>query len=200
MILLIDNYDSFVHNLGRYFVNAGETIRIVRNDSLAISDVKALAPKAIVISPGPCSPDEAGISLDLIRDYAPTIPILGVCLGHQAIGQVFGGTVIKGQPLHGMASTIVHDGEGVFADLPPRFAVGRYHSLIVDASSAPDLVVTARDEDNTVMALRHATYPCCGVQFHPESILTEHGPQMLRNFLKVAERWNEGEGRHARAA
>jgi anthranilate synthase/aminodeoxychorismate synthase-like glutamine amidotransferase len=198
MILLIDNYDSFAHNLGRYFTRQSETVRIVRNNQISISEIKALAPKAIVISPGPCAPDQAGITLELIAAFAPTTPILGVCLGHQAIGQVFGGKVVRAvRPLHGEASAIDHDGQGVFQDLPSPMQGGRYHSLVVDAQDAPDLIVTARDEDGMVMALRHKTFPCYGVQFHPESILTPHGAALLQNFRELAEKWTHGDGLRA---
>jgi para-aminobenzoate synthetase component II len=184
MILIIDNYDSFVHNIARYFVELGEKVEVVRNDEVEDSHLKA---KAIVISPGPCTPNEAGVSLQVIRDYSGQLPILGVCLGHQAIGQVFGGKVVRAKhPMHGDYSAITHDGSGVFEGVPQNMHVGRYHSLVVEDVDASDLRVTARSEDGAIMGLTHKTHPTFGVQFHPESILTTHGYEMFRNFLKVA--------------
>lgn len=185
MILIIDNYDSFVYNVARYFEELGETVKVVRNDAV---DVERIEAKAIVISPGPCTPHEAGCSLEVIRRYSGKVPILGICLGHQAIGEVFGATVARAKrPLHGEASEIIHQGQGVFAELPNRFMAGRYHSLIVtDEDKASDLLVTARSDDGEIMALQHRSHPTFGVQFHPESILTEHGHRLLRNFLEAA--------------
>jgi para-aminobenzoate synthetase component II len=184
MILIIDNYDSFVHNIARYFVELGETVRIRRNDEVEPGDLRA---KALVISPGPCTPDEAGVSLDVIREYSGQLPILGICLGHQAIGQVFGGKVVRARhPMHGDCSAITHNSSGVFAGLPQGFNVGRYHSLIVEDVAATSLQITAQVEDREIMGLSHREHPTFGVQFHPESILTEHGHAMLKNFLKVA--------------
>jgi para-aminobenzoate synthetase component II len=183
MILIIDNYDSFVHNIARYFVELGEEIRVVRNDEVDAKHIKA---KAIVISPGPCTPDESGASLSMIAEFSGKLPILGVCLGHQAIGQVFGGKVVRaGQPMHGDYSAITHDGSGVFQNLPQGFNVGRYHSLIVEGGEDWPLRVTARSEDGAIMGLAHIEHPTFGVQFHPESILSDHGHDMFRNFLKV---------------
>jgi para-aminobenzoate synthetase component II len=183
VILIIDNYDSFVHNIARYFVELGERVKVVRNDEVSARDLKA---KAIVISPGPCTPNEAGVSLDVIRDCSGQVPILGVCLGHQAIGQVFGGKVVRAkQPMHGDYSAITHDDSGVFEGLPQGMNVGRYHSLIVEAVEASPLRVTASSDDGAIMGLSHYDHPTFGVQFHPESILTEHGYDMLKNFLKV---------------
>ena len=183
MILIIDNYDSFVFNLARYFVELDEQVKIVRNDEVLPSQIKA---KAIVISPGPCTPLEAGASKDIVRELSGKLPILGVCLGHQVIGDVFGARVTRAKkPLHGEASEIEHDGKGIFAGLPQSFAAGRYHSLIVDQVEGTPLRITARAENGEVMALQHESHPTYGVQFHPESILTEHGYDMLRNFLKV---------------
>ena len=183
MILIIDNYDSFVFNLARYFVELDEQVKIVRNDEVLPSQIKA---KAIVISPGPCSPLEAGASKDIVRELSGKLPILGVCLGHQVIGDVFGARVTRAKkPLHGEASEIEHDGKGIFAGLPQSFAAGRYHSLIVDQVEGTPLRITARAENGEVMALQHESHPTYGVQFHPESILTEHGYAMLRNFLKM---------------
>ncbi|MFT3988283.1 anthranilate synthase component II [Aestuariivirga sp.] len=184
MILIVDNYDSFVHNIARYFVELGERVRVVRNDAVTASDLDA---KAIVISPGPCTPHEAGQSIGIVREFSGRLPILGICLGHQVIGEVFGGAVTRARrPMHGESSDILHDGSGVFEGLPNRFSAGRYHSLIVDLEgAATPLEVTARSEDGEIMGLKHRHHATFGVQFHPESILTEHGYDMLRNFLKV---------------
>lgn len=183
MILIIDNYDSFVHNIARYFVELGARVHVVRNDEVTAQDLKA---RAVVISPGPCTPNEAGVSLDVIQDYSGKLPILGVCLGHQAIGQMFGGKVVRAkQPMHGDYSAITHDNSGVFEGLPQSFNVGRYHSLVVEDVDDTPLRITARSEDGTIMGLQHVAHPTFGVQFHPESILTEHGYDMFRNFLKV---------------
>jgi para-aminobenzoate synthetase component II len=182
MILMIDNYDSFVHNIARYFRELGAPVNVVRNDEVPTR----IHAKAIVISPGPCTPDEAGASMDVIRQFSGKIPILGVCLGHQAIGQVFGGKVVRArEPMHGEASDIQHDEVGVFAGLPQGFSAGRYHSLIVEDVEDTELTVTARSNTGEIMGLQHKQHPTFGVQFHPESILTEHGYDMLRNFLKV---------------
>ncbi len=181
MILIIDNYDSFVFNIARYFEELGAATKVVRNDQLRADDLKA---KAIVISPGPCTPHEAGASMDIMRDYSGKLPILGICLGHQVMGEVFGGVVKRAKrPMHGDSSEIVHDGTGVFANLPQRFSAGRYHSLIVEQVEETDLDVTARSDDGEIMGLKHKHHPTFGVQFHPESILTEHGYDLLRNFL-----------------
>lgn len=188
MLLLIDNYDSFVYNLSRYFVELGCETVVVRNDAIRVSDVCKMAPQAIVISPGPCTPLEAGISIDLIRELSDSIPMLGVCLGHQAIASALGGNVIRApKPVHGRSSLIEHSGEGIFEGLPSPLRVGRYHSLIVEKSTLPpDLIVTAETNDGIVMAMQHRTRPLTGVQFHPESVLTDHGRQMLANFLRSA--------------
>ncbi len=185
MILIIDNYDSFVYNIARYVEELGEQVSVVRNDEVDVARIEA---RAIIISPGPCTPHEAGRSMDVIKKYSGKLPILGVCLGHQAIGQVFGGTVTRAKrPLHGEASEIIHQGRGVFEGLPNRFLAARYHSLIVtDEDKASELEVTARSEHGEIMGLQHRAHPTFGVQFHPESILTEHGHAMLGNFLKVA--------------
>jgi para-aminobenzoate synthetase component II len=185
MILIIDNYDSFVHNIARYFVELGAEVVVKRNDEIADAD---LAVEAIVVSPGPCTPTEAGVSLDIVRSFSGRVPILGVCLGHQVIGEVFGGKVVRArEPMHGEASRIQHDGGGVFQGLPQGFAAGRYHSLIVEDVDNTDLLVTAQSETGEIMGLQHKTHQTYGVQFHPESILTEYGYDMLRNFLKVVE-------------
>ncbi len=185
MLLMIDNYDSFTYNLVQYFGELGETVRTVRNDAIDVDEVAALAPARIVISPGPCTPDEAGISLAVIERFAGRVPILGVCLGHQAIGRAFGGRVVRArQVMHGKTDAIETTGTGVFRDLPRRFEVARYHSLVVERETLPDcLEVTAESADGQIMGLRHRTLPVEGVQFHPESVASEHGHALLRNFL-----------------
>ena len=188
MILLIDNYDSFVFNLARYLAELGCATEVVRNDAISVAEIALRAPAAIVISPGPCTPTEAGISLDLIRELGPHIPILGVCLGHQAIAAALGGNIIRApEPVHGRTSLVHHDGARLFAGLPNPLCATRYHSLIVEESSLPaELRVTARTAERIPMALEHTTWPTFGVQFHPESILTEGGHQLLANFLQLA--------------
>jgi len=185
MLLVIDNYDSFTYNLVQYLGELGQEVRVVRNDEIAAADIAALAPSHIVISPGPCTPNEAGISLDVIRAYAGKIPILGVCLGHQSIGQAFGGKVVRApRVMHGKTSQIFHDGKGLFHGVPNPFEATRYHSLVIEKSSVPaDLEVTARTADQEIMAVRHRTLPVEGVQFHPESFLTTCGKDLLRNFI-----------------
>jgi anthranilate synthase component 2 len=185
MLLMIDNYDSFTYNLVQYFGELGETVVTVRNDALTVEDVAAMKPDRIVISPGPCTPNEAGISLAVIERLAGRVPILGVCLGHQAIGQAFGGRVVRAQRvMHGKVDTIETTGAGVFRDLPRRFDVARYHSLVVERQTLPEVLeVTAASGDGEVMGLRHRTLAVEGVQFHPESIASEHGHALLRNFL-----------------
>ena len=187
MILLIDNYDSFVHNLARYFNRLGPETRVVRNDAIDAQRIRRLGPSAIVISPGPCTPNEAGCSLAVVRDLSGEIPILGVCLGHQAIGAAFGGRIVRApQPVHGRSSLITHPSRGLFAGLPSPLPVGRYHSLVVAEPLPSELEVIARGQDGIVMALAHRRHPTFGVQFHPESILTEGGYDLLANFLRVA--------------
>ena len=187
MLLMIDNYDSFTYNLVQYLGELGETVRVARNDEITLDEIERLAPAKIVISPGPCTPNEAGISLGLIGRFAGRIPILGVCLGHQAIGQAFGGRVVHARTLmHGKVSAIHHQGVGVFRDLPSPFNATRYHSLAIERSSCPEsLEITAWTEDGEIMGVRHRELAVEGVQFHPESILTEHGHQLLGNFLKA---------------
>ncbi|MEX2224509.1 MAG: aminodeoxychorismate/anthranilate synthase component II [Candidatus Rokuibacteriota bacterium] len=187
MILVLDNYDSFTYNLVQYMGEIGATMRVARNDALTVDDVERLAPEGIVISPGPGNPDGAGISLELIRRFHTRVPILGVCLGHQAIGQAFGGTVARARrQMHGKTSPITHDGRGVFRGLPAGFEATRYHSLVVLESDLPaDLEISARADDGEIMGLRHRRYPVEGVQFHPESILTSQGKALLRNFLEI---------------
>ncbi len=186
MILVIDNYDSFTYNLVQYLGELGEEVQVSRNDEITIEEIEALAPDHILISPGPCTPNEAGISLALIQHFKGIIPIFGVCLGHQAIGQAFGGNVIRAERLmHGKTSPIHHNGTSVFEGLESPFTATRYHSLIVERESLPDcLEITAETAEGEIMALRHKDYPIEGVQFHPESIITNHGHTMLRNFLK----------------
>jgi len=185
MLLMIDNYDSFTYNLVQYFGELGAEVRVARNDAITLDEVAALAPAKIVISPGPCTPNEAGISVPLIRRFAGAVPILGVCLGHQAIGQAFGGKIVRAQRvMHGKLSAITHDDRGVFAGLPNPFQATRYHSLAIEAASLPaELEVTARADDDEIMGVRHRRLPVEGVQFHPEAILTEHGKALLANFL-----------------
>ncbi len=187
MILMIDNYDSFTFNLVQYLGELGEEIRVYRNDKITVEEIEQMAPDHIVISPGPCSPNEAGISLELIEKLGGKIPILGVCLGHQSIGQAYGGKVVRAENLmHGKTSLIYHDGKTIFADLPSPFTATRYHSLIVERDSLPDcLEITAWTDKGEIMGLRHKEYVVEGVQFHPESILTEHGKKLLKNFLKL---------------
>ncbi|OUJ03447.1 aminodeoxychorismate/anthranilate synthase component II [Acetobacter malorum] len=193
MILLIDNYDSFTFNLVHYLGELGERCDVRRNDSLTAEDAMALKPEAIVLSPGPCSPNEAGICCELIAAAAGKIPVFGVCLGHQAIGQVFGAKVVRAPtPMHGKISPVFHEGKDVFAGLPNPFNATRYHSLTLEPSSIPDsLEVTAWTEDGIIMGVCHKQHPISGVQFHPESIASEYGHDLLRNFLQEARAWNE---------
>jgi len=188
MILLIDNYDSFVFNLARYFQRLGQDTRVVRNDAIDSRGVRAMGPGALVLSPGPCTPELAGCSLELVRDLHGCLPILGVCLGHQAIAAAFGGRVVRSShPVHGRASDVFHDGCDVFLELPNPMRACRYHSLVVDESSLPAcLRVSARTADGVVMGLKHRQFPVLGVQFHPESILTDAGYAILANFLRLA--------------
>ena len=185
MLLMIDNYDSFTYNLVQYLGELGADVHVARNDAIALDEIEALAPEHIVISPGPCTPDQAGISVPLVRRFAGTIPILGVCLGHQSIGQAYGGTIVRAERvMHGKLSAVLHDGAGVFAGLPTPFQATRYHSLAIDRATLPaELAVTARADDGEIMGVRHREHAVYGVQFHPEAILTEHGKRLLRNFL-----------------
>ncbi len=188
MILVIDNYDSFTYNLVQYLGELGTEPFVRRNNEITLGEIATLKPERIVISPGPGRPEQAGITLDVIKTFGPTIPLLGVCLGHQAIGMAFGGSVVRATaPMHGKTSTISHDGRGVFAGIASPFIVGRYHSLVVQKAGLPTaLEISAQTEDDgTIMALRHREFPIHGVQFHPESILTREGQHLLRNFLKV---------------
>ena len=192
MLLMIDNYDSFTYNLVQYFGELGQEVKVVRNDALSVAEIAALDAARIVISPGPCTPDQAGVSLEVLEKLSGAVPILGVCLGHQSLGQAFGGKVVRAKTImHGKTSPIHHRGAGVFAGLPTPFLATRYHSLVVERESLPDcLEITAWTEHadgsfDEIMGLRHKSLPVEGVQFHPESILTEHGHAMLRNFLKT---------------
>ena len=187
MILVIDNYDSFTYNLVQYLGELGADPRVVRNDEITVADIEAMAPEKILISPGPCTPNEAGVSCEVIRVFGSRIPIFGVCLGHQCMGQVYGGVVVRADRLmHGKTSPIRHDGSGVLKGMPNPFEATRYHSLLVERESLPDcLAITADTEEGEIMGLRHVEHPVWGVQFHPESILTESGKQIVQNFLEL---------------
>ncbi|MBJ7391916.1 MAG: aminodeoxychorismate/anthranilate synthase component II [Chthoniobacterales bacterium] len=187
MILVLDNYDSFTYNLVQYFGELGADLRVVRNDRITVAEIEALAPERIIVSPGPCTPSEAGISSEVIKTFGPRLPILGVCLGHQCIGEVYGGEVVRADRLmHGKTSPIIHHGQGVFKDLPSPFEATRYHSLIVKRDTLPDVLeITAETAEGEIMGLRHKTLPVHGVQFHPESILTTEGKRLLKNFLEL---------------
>jgi len=189
MILMIDNYDSFTYNLVHYLGELGEKVLVFRNDKITIEDAGKLNPDMVVISPGPCTPKEAGISVDLIKEFAGRIPILGVCLGHQSIGYAFGGNIVRAKRLlHGKTSQIYHDGKTIYEGVPTPFEATRYHSLLVEDSSLPDgLEVTAWTDEDEIMGIRHKEYLIEGVQFHPESILTKHGKDLLRNFVRIAK-------------
>lgn len=186
MLLMIDNYDSFTYNLVQYLGELGEVVKVARNDEITLEEIEALGPQRIVISPGPCTPKEAGVSVPLIRRFAGRIPILGVCLGHQSIGEAFGGRIVHAQQLmHGKTSLIHHRGEGIFRELPEPFTAIRYHSLAIERETKPEVLeVTAWTDDGEIMGVRHKTLAVEGVQFHPESILTEHGHALLKNFLE----------------
>jgi anthranilate synthase/aminodeoxychorismate synthase-like glutamine amidotransferase len=191
MILIIDNYDSFVFNIARYCQELGAETELRRNDFGTLKDIEALGPDQIILSPGPCGPQEAGLSLDIIKHFSGKVPILGICLGHQCIGEAFGGTVGRAKrPMHGLSSLIRHDGQGLFSGMPARLTVGRYHSLVVNLSdqSASPLKVTAWSEEDEIMGLEHVDHPTFGIQFHPESILTESGHHFLKNFLSLNNR------------
>lgn len=185
MILVIDNYDSFTYNIVQYLGEMGEDVRVYRNDAITLEEIAEQAPDRILVSPGPCSPEQAGVSIDVIREFAGKIPILGVCLGHQSIGHAFGGNIVRADRLmHGKTSPIKHDGRGVFAGVPQDFTATRYHSLLIERDSLPDcLEITAETEEGEIMGVRHKSLPVEGVQFHPESVLTEHGRTLLQNFV-----------------
>ena len=187
MLLMIDNYDSFTYNLVQYFGELGEAVRVLRNDEIDVAGIAALKPSRLVLSPGPCTPAEAGVCIEAIRHFAGQLPILGVCLGHQAIGAAFGGRIVRAKTqMHGKASAIEHDGLGVYRGLPQRFSVIRYHSLVIERASLPAaLRLTSTADDGEIMGVRHPSLPIEGVQFHPESILSEHGHALLRNFLEA---------------
>ncbi|HXG30847.1 MAG TPA: aminodeoxychorismate/anthranilate synthase component II [Thermodesulfobacteriota bacterium] len=189
MILMIDNYDSFTYNLVHYLGELGERVMVFRNNRITLEDVGRLGPDMVVVSPGPCTPKEAGISVDLIKEFSGRIPILGVCLGHQAIGYAFGGRIVRAERLlHGKTSMIYHDGKGIYEGIPNPFEATRYHSLLVERESLPDeLEITAWTSEGEIMGIRHRDYPTEGVQFHPESILTKHGKEILRNFIRIAK-------------
>lgn len=191
MLLMLDNYDSFTFNIVQYLAQLGEEVKVVRNDEIGVADIATLRPDRIVVSPGPCSPEEAGISVAAIKEYAGKIPLLGVCLGHQSIGAAFGGKVVRSVSLmHGKTSPIHHDGKELFAGLPNPFNATRYHSLVVERASLPDcLEVTAWVDNGEIMGLRHRELPVWGVQFHPESILTEGGMELLDNFIKLSKQY-----------
>jgi anthranilate synthase component II len=186
MLLMIDNYDSFTYNLVQYLGELGAAVRVVRNDEMTVDALEALAPERVVLSPGPCTPNEAGVSVALVERLAGRVPILGVCLGHQSIGQAFGGRIVRARTImHGKVSTVRHDGAGVFAGLPETFTATRYHSLVVERESLPAcLEITAASDDGEIMGLRHRSLDVEGVQFHPEALLTEHGHSLLKNFLQ----------------
>ena len=194
VVLVIDNYDSFTYNLVQYLGELGEEVIVRRNDEIALPEIAPLSPVAVVLSPGPGTPAEAGICKDLLLELGPTMPVLGVCLGHQCLGEAFGGTVRRAsQVMHGKVSRVTHAEQSVFRGLPSPFAATRYHSLVVDRENLPSgLEVTAWTDDGTVMGLRHRSYPLAGVQFHPEAILTEHGHTLLQNFLDDARAWRQG--------
>jgi anthranilate synthase/aminodeoxychorismate synthase-like glutamine amidotransferase len=189
MILMIDNYDSFTYNLVQYIGQLGGAVEVHRNDKISIDEIRDLKPDAIVLSPGPCTPQKAGISVEVIREFGTTIPILGVCLGHQAIGYAFGAEVVRAQRImHGKTSTVINDGQTIFKGLPNPFVAGRYHSLIVERNSLPDcLEISAETEEGEIMGMRHKEYPVEGVQFHPESVLTPNGKRILKNFLTMLD-------------
>ncbi len=195
MILLIDNYDSFVYNLARYFEELGRAVKVVRNDAISLEEIESLKPEAIIISPGPCTPNEAGQSLKVIEHFSGRVPILGVCLGHQAIGQVFGAKVIRAsKPMHGKTSNIDHDSKGLFTQLPTPLTVTRYHSLVVelDTSISTPLKIQSVSSDGDIMALYHQELPVFGVQFHPEAVLTQGGHKLIENFLQITDQfWQE---------
>ena len=190
MFLIIDNYDSFVHNLARYFEIAGVETCVVRNDQITLQEIENMAPEAIVLSPGPCTPQEAGICIDIVKHFGNTTPVLGVCLGHQAIGEAYGGLTLRSAPIHGKSSHIEHNGTDIFTGLPTPLTVGRYHSLIVQLPKNSQLNVSACTAEGEIMAFTHSTHPVIGVQFHPESILTQNGQDMIENFVVFARTHN----------
>ena len=192
MFLVIDNYDSFVHNLARYLARAGANTQVVRNDALSVADIRRMQPAALVLSPGPGAPPDAGICVEAVRKLGAELPILGVCLGHQAISEAYGGqTVRASRPVHGKATAVTHDGTGLFEGLPSPMQAGRYHSLIAAPPPACRLAATAHTAAGEIMALQHPLHPVCGVQFHPESVLTEHGQRLIENFVAIVRQWHK---------
>lgn len=191
MILVIDNYDSFAHNLARYVELTGFETKVVRNDEISVDEIAKYNPQAIILSPGPCTPKDAGICIETIKQYGPTTPILGVCLGHQCIGEAFGAKTVRSEPMHGKATTIHHDGTALFENLPSPMNVGRYHSLRTDKEETSPLITTATSCDGMMMAMKHKDYPIYGVQFHPESVLTPHGLSLMKNFSAIALEWHQ---------
>lgn len=190
MILIIDNYDSFVYNLARYVALSGCRCRVVRNDKITIKDIDTMNPDGIILSPGPCTPNEAGISVDVVKHFGSGTPILGVCLGHQCIGEAYGGETIRAPcPVHGKSSVIEHDGSQLYNGMPKQFTVGRYHSLITKLPDQSSLHVNARTKDGDIMGFEHRVHPVYGVQFHPESVLTEHGQELIDNFYAITQTW-----------
>jgi len=194
MILMIDNYDSFTFNIVQYLGQMGEDVQVYRNDKISLDEIKKLKPQAIFLSPGPCSPREAGITVDVIREFHQTLPIMGICLGHQSIGYAFGGDIVRADRImHGKVSPVSHDGKTIFTGLPDPFTAGRYHSLVVRPETLPDcLEVSAQTAEGEIMGLRHKEYPVEGIQFHPESVLTPQGKRIIRNFLKITCRKERG--------
>jgi len=194
MILMIDNYDSFTFNIVQYLGQMGEDVQVYRNDKISLDEIKKLKPQAIFLSPGPCSPREAGITVDVIREFHQTLPIMGICLGHQSIGYAFGGDIVRADRImHGKVSPVSHDGKTIFTGLPNPFTAGRYHSLVVRPETLPDcLEVSAQTAEGEIMGLRHKEYPVEGIQFHPESVLTPQGKRIIRNFLKITCRKERG--------
>lgn len=192
MFLVIDNYDSFVHNLARYIQRTGQSTKIVRNDAITLKDIEELKPESIILSPGPCTPKEAGLCVEIVKEFGSKIPILGVCLGHQAIAESYGCETVRSQnPTHGKSSLLSHDGTGLFHGIPNPMTAGRYHSLVIDTAQSSELIVTATSTDGTIMAVKHHTHPVYGIQFHPESILTPNGLALLQNFVEIAKSHNE---------
>ncbi|HOC58686.1 MAG TPA: aminodeoxychorismate/anthranilate synthase component II [Smithellaceae bacterium] len=190
MILMIDNYDSFTFNIVQYLAQMGEDVRVYRNDQITLGEIRRLNPRAIFLSPGPCTPREAGITVEVIREFHAHVPLMGICLGHQSIGYAFGGEIVRAERvMHGKVSPVHHDGRTIFAGLPNPFTAGRYHSLLVNPATVPNcLEVSARTSEGEIMGLRHREYPVEGIQFHPESVLTPQGKRMIRNFLKYTGR------------
>jgi anthranilate synthase/aminodeoxychorismate synthase-like glutamine amidotransferase len=194
MFLVIDNYDSFVHNLARYIALSGAEYEVMRNDTITVDEIKKLKPEGIILSPGPCTPSEAGICIETVKQLGSIIPIFGVCLGHQAIGEAYGGKTLQSEtPIHGKASKITHHEKRLFEGIPSPLEVGRYHSLITELDEGNRLEVTATLDDDTIMAMQHKTHPVYGVQFHPESILTQNGLKIVQNFVQIARDWNKQE-------